>query len=238
MSGHTAPGAITGDILAGGDESDTYFISDDLTRVSEEAGEGGWDQVVTDRDFTLSQHTNGAGQASEIEKVQLWYAGDNDVDMSAASWDTEVYGNDGANTLTGGAAADGLYGGAGDDVLYGNGGDDYLLGEAGNDSIFGGDGIDIIAGGAGDDILSGGAGADEFHFDHAEGAQYDTITDFETGVDKIFVTDVDMWNFSISQTAEGTELRYGVDRTILIEDTVQMSDFSFLSGDTGGGGGF
>ncbi len=236
LDGNIVEGATEGDVLVGGAESDTYFISDDLTRVVEETGEGDWDQVVTNRDFTLSDHINSQGQTSEIEKVVLWSDGDIDADLSAATWNTEVYGNSGNNVLTGGTGTNGLYGGAGDDTIYGNDQTDWIADNEGNDIIYGGAGDDVITNGAGDDTISGGSGADEFYFDQVDGAQYDTITDFETGVDTIYITDMDMWNFSITAVAGGTEFTYGVDRSILIEDDVAMSDFVFLSSDAGGGG--
>ena len=99
------------------------------------------------------------------------------------------------------------------DVLMGNGGEDKLNGMAGADMLHGGDGDDTIAGGAGDDMIRGGAGADkltgggsgdadhfEFHsasdsqtggYDAKSGAGtgMDTITDFESGTDKIVLSE-------------------------------------------------
>lgn len=96
----------------------------------------------------------------------------------------------------------------GDDLIVGTRADETLDGGAGNDRIIGGYGSDILNGGDGDDvlwadqgqwgvgdILTGGAGSDVFYFDHpgeslhswsgAVGPTQDTITDFESGVDKI-----------------------------------------------------
>ena len=80
-------------------------------------------------------------------------------------------GQDGDDTLAGGAAATSIVGGIGNDSLVGNAGDDNLDGGAGNDTLrggqgddrlIGGDGDDLLDGGTRDDILRGDAGADTF----------------------------------------------------------------------------
>ena len=77
---------------------------------------------------------------------------------------TEMFGYEGADTLTGSAQAD---------LIYGNQGLDLLLGGEGNDTLFGGQnsgpadgggvlrqGVETLRGGAGDDILYGNHGSD------------------------------------------------------------------------------
>lgn len=117
----------------------------------------------------------------------------------------DILFGDGANPsdpAVGGS--DHLWGGAGNDTLWGGAGDDTLYGEAGSDTIHAGAGKDMIDGGAGNDVLTGDAGQDVFLFrakffvDWDKGSAWldlgaasgsnnghDTITDFETGVDKI-----------------------------------------------------
>jgi Ca2+-binding RTX toxin-like protein len=56
-------------------------------------------------------------------------------------------------------------------------------GGSGNDTLVGASGDDILDGGDGSDVLTGGAGADVFVFDGASGT--DTLTDFESGLDRL-----------------------------------------------------
>lgn len=134
----------------------------------------------------------------------LW--GDSGADyLTGEDGNDVLYGMRGADTLYGGAGDDLLNGGEGDDELSAGDGNDSLLGEAGNDTLRGdagndtlsggagndrlegGDGNDRLEGGAGLDTLVGGAGADTFVFTSADNFRSgtDSITDFQTGVDRI-----------------------------------------------------
>jgi Ca2+-binding RTX toxin-like protein len=113
-----------------------------------------------------------------------------------------IFGDAGNDLIYGGSGNDKLFGGAGDDTLMGEAGNDTLFGGDGNDKLFGGDGNDKLFGGAGDDtlsgganadtldggagtnILTGGAGADVFRILQSDNG-VNTITDFQTGTDKI-----------------------------------------------------
>lgn len=105
-------------------------------------------------------------------------------------------GNSGSDTLNGGDGGDSLFGGNDDDFLFGQAGSDTLEGGAGADLLDGGAGTDILkgqagidrlVGGTGKDTMTGGADADAFVFNPGDSslnsANYDRITDFETGVD-------------------------------------------------------
>ena len=77
--------------------------------------------------------------------------------------------------------------------LYGSSGVDNLRGGVGDDIIRGGDGADLIVGGNGADSLFGGAGADVFDYNtnnHSTATAFDTIQDFQVGVDRIDLSDV------------------------------------------------
>lgn len=67
---------------------------------------------------------------------------------------------------------------------------DAIIGSAFADTLNGGAGTDRLTGGAGRDVLTGGSGADVFTFAAGDaligpGGTFDTITDFEAGVDII-----------------------------------------------------
>jgi len=82
----------------------------------------------------------------------------------------------------------------GDDVVFGGGGNDNMLGGFGNDTLFGQEGNDAMAGGPGKDVLGGGVGGDVFVFaavQESAGALYDVILDFQSGIDRIDLTQID-----------------------------------------------
>ncbi|SMX45598.1 calcium-binding protein [Maliponia aquimaris] len=71
-----------------------------------------------------------------------------------------ISGEDGNDTIAGGAASDSISGGADADTLLGRGGDDDIAGDAGSDLLLGGDGNDAMDGGTEADTLNGNAGDD------------------------------------------------------------------------------
>jgi serralysin len=79
--------------------------------------------------------------------------------------------------------------------VYGEQGNDTLIGSADNDYLDGGAGMDTLRGDRGKDSLFGGIEADIFDFnsvkDSVTGANRDVIRDFERGVDKIDLGDID-----------------------------------------------
>ncbi|MGH1412178.1 MAG: calcium-binding protein [Pelagimonas sp.] len=128
--------------------------------------------------------------------------------------DTADTGSDGHDSVTGGSGNDTfngvngddsyngnqghdvIYGGAGNNFLRGGNDHDTLSGGTGNDTIIGGTGNDILNGNAGIDRLAGGTGADVFVFDDPSDAPkgsstVERITDFESGVDKIDLSNMD-----------------------------------------------
>ena len=75
-------------------------------------------------------------------------------------------------------------GGSGDDIIYGNDADNILIGGGGND---------ILYGGGGQDILWGGTGSNTFVYKEASDSYSyapDKIMDFETGIDKIDLSEL------------------------------------------------
>ena len=102
--------------------------------------------------------------------------------------------------------------------MNGGGGNDRMLGDAGDDIMSGGNGIDRMTGGSGNDNLTGGNGADIFVF--RDGSEMDTITDFEIGIDRLFID------------AVLTDGNYDANHTIATYCTLNGTDAIF---DFGGG---
>lgn len=131
-----------------------------------------------------------------INGIQQFYLGlgDDIADFSAHGVNGVHYakqvllhGEDGNDTLIGGASNDELFGDAGDDFLVGNGGGDIIEGGTGNDTLYGDDlggyvvgGQDTLRGRAGNDILYGGARGDRL-----EGGDDDDILYGELGGDSL-----------------------------------------------------
>jgi Ca2+-binding RTX toxin-like protein len=85
-----------------------------------------------------------------------------------------------------------------DNVITGNGAGNTLDGGEGNDALNGGEGDDILIGGLGADNLTGGAGSDTFRFVTTGGGS-DTINDFVSGTDKIYIVAA---NFGLTSGSE------------------------------------
>jgi VCBS repeat-containing protein len=103
-----------------------------------------------------------------------------------------IVGSGSSNTLPGSGALatdDVVYGLNNADIIFGGSGDDTLFGQDGDDTLNGGAGSDTLYGGARNDTLDGGAGNDMFVFNTALSAttNVDTITDFVSGTDKIYL---------------------------------------------------
>lgn len=119
--------------------------------------------------------------------------------------------------VTGSILGDVIYGSAEDNGISGNDGDDWVWGAAGDDNLSGGAGSDVLVGGAGDDSYQGGLGeADAFVFTANGSNGDDYITDFESGVDKVFV-----------------EIGFGIDdfSDLTIETTQHGDAIAYLTGD-------
>lgn len=113
--------------------------------------------------------------------------------------------------------------GAGNDILMGNDVANKLDAGAGNDTL---------TGGLGNDTLTGGTGSDKFVF--ANDKSTDTITDFQTGVDKIDLTGVTgataayvSYNASTHQVQIDTDHNGVADMFINSSHVVNAGDYLF-----------
>ncbi|MEH2612198.1 VCBS domain-containing protein [Bradyrhizobium sp. AZCC 1693] len=99
-----------------------------------------------------------------------------------------IYGGAGDDTLNGTGKGDNVYGGSGNDTIKGNDGDDTIYGGSGSDTINANNGNDTIIGGFGSDLLTGSNGDDRFVYlsvADSNAAQFDVISDFRSGSDRI-----------------------------------------------------
>ena len=197
-------GGTGDDVLNGGDGNDTLNAGGGSDRLN---GANGDDRLNGGAGDDLIAGAAGADTLAGAAGNDRLNGGAGDDLLSGGDGDDAIYGASGADRLRGNNGADRLYGGDGDDLIHGQAGDDLLSGAAGNDRLVGGDGSDILVGGggrdrliggSGTDVLTGSGGVDVFVFSAA--AQEDRVTDFEVGIDRIYV-DQSYWT-GISSTAD------------------------------------
>lgn len=140
----------------------------------------------------------------------------------------ELFDEQGNNTLDGGLGNDTIISGtsylSGNDSLTGGGGNDYLNGGYGNDTLRGDAGKDTLVGENGDDLLTGGTGADIFVIDYEHYANgYDTITDFEDGIDKIQI------DLPYGMTFNDVNIDQDGTSTIIFNDDFRLASLSNIN---------
>jgi Ca2+-binding RTX toxin-like protein len=124
-------------------------------------------------------------------------------DLAGSFYDDHLFGDDGANGISGHNGNDMLKGYGGSDTIAGDAGDDILMGLDGDDLLIGGkqdtlyadhDGHDTLVGGLGRDILRGGSEADTFVWSAIEETNFakdapsstlDVIEDFNPYIDDL-----------------------------------------------------
>lgn len=185
------------DTIVGGAGRDTADYSARTTSVNVSldglvndgaAGEG--DSVAADVEFLRGGSAGDVLTASPSGGLQIFGNGGNDtinsggggflqlvggpgddfIDARTSVNTVNLLGDDGNDTLTGGAGDDNLAGKAGTDTINGGGGNDHLSGDdnpnattGGADTLNGGAGDDVLDGHAGDDLLQGGSGNDQIN---------------------------------------------------------------------------
>lgn len=97
-----------------------------------------------------------------------------------------LMGSDGDDYLSGGQGNDYLWDSEGNNTLDGGLGDDILFSDKGDDVLNGGEGNDYLDAGMGNNQLTGGTGYDTFSFNSKDNDSSNLITDFESGIDKVF----------------------------------------------------
>ncbi|MEP3946017.1 M10 family metallopeptidase C-terminal domain-containing protein [Ascidiaceihabitans sp.] len=223
-------GLITGDVELG--ENDDFFsnagggtvagvINGDMGNDTIIGGTGA-DEIDGGDDADLIYGADGSDLIMGGVGEDTIYGDAGGDDLSGNEGIDIIYGGADSDTLSGGDDNDFLFGGIGDDSLNGNNNDDLLRGDAGDDTLsgggggdrlFGGSGDDLIIGGAGRDVMRGEAGADTFVYTSATDsttAAADRIRDFETGLDRIDLSEVEDFVFVGDNAFSGTgaEVRF------------------------------
>ena len=192
-----------------GDQYDGAFGPASPSTVNLTIDQATWAAIIADGAINISYDVgsafNNLSDAPGAEEfVRLTFAWD---------YDNLVKGTRGNDKLRGTAFDDVLRGRSGDDTLWGYGGDDVLRSKVGNDKFW------------------GGVGADTFVYTTRSGR--DTIMDFETGIDKI---DLSEWKAIEDYADMKSHARnHGDDLWITAgKDTLIIKDFSkgeLVSGD-------
>lgn len=155
-----------------------------------------------------------------------------------------VYGDDGADkitgsddddTLDGGEGADTILSGAGNDVIEGGGGNDYIDAGLGNDIVKGGDGADeilagdgddVVRGGGGDDLILGGSGHDVLIGDNGNDQLFG-----HSGIDLLVGSTVKSWTPNwVSNTAQILASGVNLEDIGYQDDPVQSDDDFIIGG--------
>ena len=131
--------------------------------------------------------------------------------IQGTSANNELWGTTSGDALDGLAGNDHLRARDGNDVLRGGDGYDVLIAEGGNDTLDGGALDDWFYGGVGNDVLTGGGGADRFVFETTLNStgNVDTITDFATGSDKIWLSHTSFSKLTVNGALDASMLRIG-----------------------------
>jgi hypothetical protein len=220
----------------------TVSLTDKVRVEDNFLGGDGWDRIIgTDLGEALLLYdpnfsaTNSAlasfnARIIAIESFEMG-GGDDIVNLTAG---TEWQGFLADAFIDGGAGRDYLFGGAGNDEIIGGLGPDGLIGWRGNDVLTGG-----VAGGDGDGT------EDRFVFSSGSAGGVDVITDFEDGIDKIYLLGFGVQSYAdavsgvtpLLQVALGGSspellLTYeGIETRIVLEGfsgTVDSTDFVFI----------
>jgi Ca2+-binding RTX toxin-like protein len=134
--------------------------------------------------------------------------GGNMADTLTAAADLNIsvkmFGADGDDIITGGAANDLLKGGKGNDQLNGGAGNDKLMGGKGDDILVGSDGNDKLWGNQGNDNLDGGLGNDRL-----DGGKGTNILTGGDGDDKLFVIKTDTFDAGLGNNKVHTRGKHG-----------------------------
>jgi Ca2+-binding RTX toxin-like protein len=175
------------DALAGGAGADTFVY-----RTTAESNAAGYDNLF---DFETG-----------IDRIDLMALNTLSISVIRQDGSSFVFGSNANGSFQIVAAGreingtDFIYGNNHSVFLVGSSTGETLIGSNQADPILGNGGNDILIGGAGADALAGGAGADVYRYlavGDSSAAAYDNLFDFETGIDRIDLTPLDITSISV-----------------------------------------
>lgn len=185
---------------------------------------------------------------SEVESRVVYYGTDgDDVQFGYLDYDDTIISGDGKDYSDGQNGNDSLFGGAGDDTLKGGDGTDRLEGGEDNDLLEGGGGDDTLIGGSGKDQLDGGAGTNHLRggegddkYVYRTGSGIDVIDNSDGGTDWLLFTD-DFTADRLTYHKEGDDLVVRVDNDtnhqVIVTDWFKGEEYQLAYIQPSGGNG-
>lgn len=249
ITGGSGNDQITGDTnantLKGSAGNDTIFTSDGIDFI--DGGSGTADVVdfsairtaaVNVNLSTLQIINDGYGKAETIQNIEIINGGNYTTagdTLYGDGMDNIIYGNLGADQLSGNDGADILYG---DNATNSNGvgdGHNIINGDAGNDTLYAGNSGDTLSGGSGADKLNGAVGADTLvggsGDDRLDGGGGTDVADYRSATAKVVITSISPANPN-DTTDLTTGVLSGTEGTDIITNTVEVIYGSSGYGDT------
>lgn len=246
------------DLLIGGDWADSLYGHDGAdVLIGGGAGDAlyGGTGADTFRYLNASDSTNGALDiiqdfATGVDTIDLAALNPSNVSILYYNGGSIISGGSGASTFQIGSVryvnASDLTGLVHGVYLVGDGDPNSLTGSALDDTIVGGAGNDTIIGGGAGDALYGGAGEDVFKYlsaSDSNNAALDILHDFQTGVDKIDLTALNLTNVSILRsnggsfvsgvTSGGAAFQIASTQDVNTSDLIGLSGAVYMAGDAG-----
>ncbi|MDO9304775.1 MAG: hypothetical protein Q7T77_05570 [Sulfuricurvum sp.] len=249
ITGGSGDDQITGDsnanTLKGSAGNDTIFTSDGIDFI--DGGSGTADVVDFSAITTAAVNVNlstlqiindGYGKAETIQNIEIINGGNYTTagdTLYGDGMDNIIYGNLGADQLSGNDGADILYG---DNATNSNGvgdGHNIINGDAGNDTLYAGNSGDTLSGGSGADKLNGAVGADTLvggsGDDTLDGGGGTDVADYRSATAKVVITSISPANPN-DTTDLTTGVLSGTEGTDIITNTVEVIYGSSGYGDT------
>ncbi len=203
--------------------------------------DGNGDGVIDSADSAFAglqvwQDINHNGESDTGELTGLADHGITGINLDATPTDTQIDGQQllAEGTFTFADGTNGTFAEVALDSAPGVPDNQSLVGSAGEDTLTGGGGNDTLQGDLGNDLLSGGLGSDNFVFDEAGAANFDTIADYSFSDGDMIVLDAAL-SASFDNDPSRVRLNQAGDDIYLQIDTSGAGDWSDVASLAGNG---